>query len=509
MTLTVSAYALTPPTLSVVNAASSSPSSFAPGSLVKLIGSAPGTYDIDPNLIQITFQSQRSSQVYPAAFVANNPYFRFGYAVVPDALPPGPATVTLSVPNGSGLTAAITIAPVAPGLFTVGQNGFGPAAAQNLSASAAPSVNQLTNPAVPGGFVTLWGTGLGASKTSEVTVDIAGESIAPSFAGPSPGIPGVDQVNFQLPADAYLGCYVPVDIRVSGVVSNSATLAINATPGACAHPLGLSYSDLQTLDQGGRIRLGWITMSSQSPLPGLTQPLTISTAASANFALQDAPGVFLIAQPQAPMRPGCVVQPAGANLTIAVLISGSVDAGPLLTLSGPAGASLSIPQQGGIYSASSAAPWVPGGWQIRAPGGRDVLAFEQAFTLPAEPQLTSVSQLGPMAAGDGGIAVTWNPVGYGAGDLMTVALGNTSSTDGSFAPTIVCTDYAFEGRILAPAPLAGIVPVPDTVTLTISALNASRVTFPLPVAGGETARGVIGYTFRSVNPITPALSLRP
>jgi uncharacterized protein (TIGR03437 family) len=90
-----------------------------------------------------------------------NPNLSDTLAVVPDAMPAGPATVTLVFQRGSTISAPVTVAAVAVGVFSISHGGIGPAVAQNDETASQPSLNQLTNPALPGNYVTLWATGLG------------------------------------------------------------------------------------------------------------------------------------------------------------------------------------------------------------------------------------------------------------------------------------------------------------------------------------------------------------
>lgn len=503
--------------LTVQNAASST-AGIAPGSLIALTPASPALTALGcVSCVTVTIQPQDSTQIFTAQVVSAPPPDY--WAVVPDGVPPGPATITWTQNGASaGLSANVTISQAAPGLFSVGLDGFGPALAQNIVTPSTPALNQLANPVLPGGLVTLWGTGLGiGSATGDVTVYVAGTPAIATFAGPAPGLPGVDQINFELPANPSMGCYVPVTVRSTEAIaeSNTVTLSINPTPGACAHPLGLSYSDLQALDHGGQISIGAISLVSRMPAAAPPAPIPLSpqpgqeaftSSASAILGPQNAEQVFLAAQPQAPVLLGCVSPPVGGFIT-GILIAGG-GAGNQLTLSGPAGASLSMPGNG-FYSGTSTTPWVPGTWQISAPGGPDINAFQQAFTLPPLPTLTSVSQLGWLTEGAGDVVVAWNPQGYGAGDIMTVELGNVSPTNGSFMPSVLCTAFAFEGQVLEPAPHVGPVPVPDTISLSVSPLPAARTLFPLPLASGGTAPAVIGYNFSTLQPIVPALTLGP
>src|SRR5439155_14278127 len=132
-----------------------------------------------------------------------------------------PAEVTFTVDGQASAPAAITVIPANFGVFTQSRNGLGPALAQNQDASQPPTLNQLTNPVLPNQYVILWGTGLGSARASEVTIQLGGRDIAPAYAGPAPGYPGLDQINFQLPPDltAPDGCYVSLIVKTGETVS--------------------------------------------------------------------------------------------------------------------------------------------------------------------------------------------------------------------------------------------------------------------------------------------------
>jgi uncharacterized protein (TIGR03437 family) len=83
----------------------------------------------------------------------------------------------------------VALAGVRPGIFPGGilnQDG---------------SVNSATSPAVVGGFVSIYATGL-PSAPGTITAKIHDREIAaPDYAGPAPTLTGVEQVNIRVPAD--------------------------------------------------------------------------------------------------------------------------------------------------------------------------------------------------------------------------------------------------------------------------------------------------------------------
>ena len=99
------------------------------------------------------------------------------------------------------------------------------------------------NPAKAGDVVVVYCTGLGATNpavrsgeaaptsplakaTTPVSVTIGGQSAAVQFAGLTPGLVGLYQVNVQIPGAVTPGSAVPLVISQDGVPSNTVTLGI-------------------------------------------------------------------------------------------------------------------------------------------------------------------------------------------------------------------------------------------------------------------------------------------
>jgi len=83
---------------------------------------------------------------------------------------------------------------------------------QNYNSPADQPVNALTEAASPGQVMILWGTGLGPvdfddamtpqARSLDINVEVlvGGKSANVLYKGRSPQFPGIDQINFQLPA---------------------------------------------------------------------------------------------------------------------------------------------------------------------------------------------------------------------------------------------------------------------------------------------------------------------
>src|SRR5438874_1499825 len=81
-------------------------------------------------------------------------------------------------------------------------------------------------------------------------VNIAGTRVKPGYADPAPGIPGLDQVNVQLPSTLPDDCYVPVSVEIGGLPGRALGLSIANTADTCAHRMGLTAEQMRALDDG-------------------------------------------------------------------------------------------------------------------------------------------------------------------------------------------------------------------------------------------------------------------
>jgi len=156
----------------------------------------------------------------------------------------GQVPVTATVGGLVSTVETITIAPFAPGIFSLGQTGAGQGAVEIAATGqlAAP----LADAGVPvkrGQYIAIFGTGLGAvsnqpatgaaalsdplsSTLTTPTVTIGGAAAKVTYSGLAPGFAGLYQVNALVPDDAPLGNSVSLVISIGGVQSNTVTIAI-------------------------------------------------------------------------------------------------------------------------------------------------------------------------------------------------------------------------------------------------------------------------------------------
>jgi uncharacterized protein (TIGR03437 family) len=502
-------------TLIVTNAAyHASGSPVAPGSLIVLdyFNAAPGSGST-PQITGVRLQPQGSNQTFNAQLV--NPDVYYTLAVIPDTMPAGPATVTLLFQGGATISAPVTVAAVAVGVFSVPGGGIGPAAAQNDELGSQPSLNQLTNPALPGHYVTLWATGLGSLTTPDVSVSISGVTVPASFAGPAPGIVGVNQINVQLPPNLTTGCYTPLSVKASNSVSNTVTIA-TSTGGPCNHPLGLTVDQMKALDSGPGIRLGMIRFYANvlPSQPGVGGSYTRSESIQASFDFENAISVFLSSH-SLDEGPACQL---GNPLVFFGELSTAVrpPAGAPLTATNAAGNALSLTADSfGHYStqltaappAATSAQLPPpllssGPWQITAPGGPLIGSFQKTYVLPPQMRWINRESLSMISRATD-VSIVWNPQGYSASDVVSVLLSIGSDVIGSAA--VSCTAPATAGQLTIPAALLRQMP-PSSETqpghLELGVLPKSPTIFDIPVVGSVDAPLLLKYYFSDSRTVT-------
>ena len=198
--------------------------------LLTMLGGASVTFNGIPAPIFSSFQSQLNVQI---------PFDLAG------------ATAASVQVTAGGLISAPRTVPLgsnSPGIFAINNQGAGQGAIQieNTVIFAAPE-NSIpgaqARPVNPGDFLTIYCTGLGdvtnapatgaaassdplSATTAMPQVTIGGIQAAVSFSGLSPGFVGLYQVNAQIPVGTPAGNEVPVVLSISGVQSNTVTIAV-------------------------------------------------------------------------------------------------------------------------------------------------------------------------------------------------------------------------------------------------------------------------------------------
>jgi len=165
--------------------------------------------------------------------------------ILPSNTPVGTGTLTINNNGQSSAPAPITVVRSAFGAVSLDGSGTGVAAAYDvnwrlLSKSA---------PAKPGDVVQVFGSGVGPLPTGDdstqppqmnltqlpLTVEVAGVASNILYRGRTV-YPGVDQINFTVPAGVRMGCEIPVVVKTGTNSSNVTTIPISTNGGPCPPP---------------------------------------------------------------------------------------------------------------------------------------------------------------------------------------------------------------------------------------------------------------------------------
>lgn len=460
----------------------------AQGDAVTLRFRAPGASDVrDMNILA----AQPSLGGTPIQFTA----------LVPPDTPVGQAEILAVAASGASFATTMWIAASDFGIFTKAGTGYDAAAAQVWRGG--PVTIGLTTPVQAEERVTLWGTGLGSADPSGISVKVAGISVPPSYAGAAPGLPGVDQINFQFPAGVPDDCYVPIAVEAGGRTANTPSIAAASAPAPCHHRLGLSTNALASLDQGGRVLVSESTAYSDVlPTPDNPALYMRNDTVSLNFMEDDAAGVQAITGLLYAREAGCQLNSSTLFATLA-LLSGSLDAGTPVVV-GPGGVRLSMSGYGGFYSTSPSATtyaldaiplsiFAPGDWSVQTSGGRDIAAFQAGLRVPPPLQWTNRATISPVSRTND-LVLKWDPTGYTDREWMLGSIGVGASS-------VICQAPATAGSITIPA--SSIMQLPPTrktatganVELFLTPTDANPDLYSAPLTGGGTVPGIATFSY--------------
>ncbi len=232
----------------VVSGASYDSSGIAIGSIASIFGQnlAGGVYPAPtaqlPNTLgnrQVEIQDSSGQSYFANLYFVAPGQINF---VVPSAVAPGPAIVSVIAGTSLIASATTTIVPTAPALFSAKANGSGVASAflvtidGNNNKSVQPAfacsngsctANPLDLSNAPNGaFLELYGTGIrnnGGSGSLGAAVGPANTPI--TYAGAQPQYEGMDQVNLKIPTSLAGAGSVPITLLIDGLPANTVTVS--------------------------------------------------------------------------------------------------------------------------------------------------------------------------------------------------------------------------------------------------------------------------------------------
>ncbi len=443
----------------------------APGALMAITLLAPELQDLSNVTAEVRIET---AEPRPLALIPPPTGVPGVWVIAPKDAPDRSMLFVTLIKQGVRYTGNIVVQTTFPGLFTADYSSVGPALAISYG-DTVPRRNALTSAAVPERFVSLFATGLNGARESDVTVDIAGQTVPATWAGPQ-GTPGLDQINFIVPKNAPLGCYVPLSIRVRGVVSNSTTLSINSDPFACAHPLGLSYSDMKTLDAGGSIPLISLSIQAYKADSGALSESGVIQSSNLNAATAARISGFQIPNTEYFSCKDTVGFPSTGGVY-------SLLGGPSMLLTGPQGRELDL-KDNPLLILPPGAPspfYIAGNWLLHSYAGASP-PFDLPFRLPPMILSTNISS-GSTVSSERDLEVTWNPAGFGAGDVVIVA-----------RPGRTCTTDAWTGRVNLGKPVRA---QQTAIQVSVIPHPASRSQTNLTRFDGSLIRSLVTYNFTS------------
>jgi len=167
----------------------------------------------------VDFDGESASVLSASPFQVN--------AIVPPDLAPGTHTLRITSAYGTAQQ-TVTVSTVAPAIFLVGSPAVGAVTNQDNS------LNSPSNPLVRGQTLVVYATGLGAvvkqgqlSVTAvPVTVVLSGQELPVAFAGLTPGIPGLYQVNVAIPTATPPGLGISLTLKQGGQMSNIVSVTL-------------------------------------------------------------------------------------------------------------------------------------------------------------------------------------------------------------------------------------------------------------------------------------------
>jgi uncharacterized protein (TIGR03437 family) len=405
--------------------------------------------------------------------------------------------------QGSNMTGSTNVICIHSlfGVFTLGF-GYGPALALQGSDR---QKNDLLHPAHPGDMVTLSGTGLGDATLKQVRVLLGGHAVPVSYAGPAPGMPGVDQVNFQVPDDPAIpdGCSVALEVDVAGSRSNFSHLSKASAPGPCQSAINLSVDQMAQLDMGGTIDDGFFFIYSSLDLQSdgsfvRTESFTALNS-TLNARILGPEPLFADDVFYACARPPLMVH---VTDTDAFDRGGEPDIGPKIVLIGPS-SSDSVPElEPWLYEldlpagAPAASPvqvspsyFVPGTWQVTGGGNSVIGPYQSHIIVPPSIQVTNYRNLLSIDVTKD-LLVQWNPVGYSWADVVTLSV---IIAPASLTPIAVCHAHGTDGKIVVPANLIQF-PYATSASFTISVQSPDLPVF-VSLNNGTTQPAGLSYGF--------------
>ncbi len=521
----------------VVNAASNRAGAVARGSFFTIYGTnigPPGymqvqNYPIPDNMggVVVTFTKGSYSKRGYLHFVSSVQI----NGILPSDVPLGDVQVTVSYNGIVSSAAIITVSDTTFGTFSAA-GGPGPGIVQNYNSATDAPLNMASFPAKPNQIVVLWGTGLGPITTGDntpppggdlpvpVEVRVGGKIAKRLYSGRAPTFAGVDNIYFEVPADAPLGCSVPVQVTAGGVAANTVRMAISADGKKCqdaANPFGTTTA---TGAKSGVVGLMRISLKGQidSSKPAVDSTFDVGLGgfgdvmAGGDLAFSpfmNLPPAGSCVSTTKALDFGAVMGTNGTGLDRT--IKNLLDVGPELTITGPNGSAkiehFDSNSASGPYLSLlggnmpvDGTPTAPlflngGNYTISAAGGQHVGAFSTSLSLSTPLTWTNQAQLGTITRGQD-FTVTWT----GGDPSQTVLIaGGSSNQKTKQSGGFFCLAPASAGSFVVPANVLADLPVTTanigmSETIGMLAVSGMPMSSPQKFTAPGLDQGMVFFT---------------
>ncbi|MGD0869133.1 MAG: hypothetical protein ABSB88_06260 [Bryobacteraceae bacterium] len=374
--------------------------------------------------------------------------------LIPRSAPLGPAQLTVVYDGRASEPYPLTLVDSSFGFFTA-----------ETAPEALPEARRPLS-AAPGETVALWGAGLGDARPE---IFVGGKPAGTARrAGEESCCKGVDRIEFQIPANAPQGCYVPVQARAAGRPGNVIGIAIHPVGHACQDQVAWFHDSVLHAARAGFVVLARISLGAQA-----------SAGSDAGYQFDYAVASF--GKQQSGSRPFPPLPPFGSCTVITRRINllqilgqawvpGNLglDTGPSISVAGPAG--IKVLRRGAhlrdVYDAplggeipfghvQRTPPYLqPGVYTVTSSGGQDIGPFTARVEAQRLIQWKNRDRLAEVRR-SAGVTVEWTEARRK--DAVLIAAASSDHVTGDSA-LCVCLAYAKDRRFTIPPVSLGNLP---------------------------------------------------
>ncbi len=372
-------------------------------------------------------------------------------ALLPDDFPTGSAELTVSNDDGLSKPFPIRMVPCSFGIYSA--NGAGSGSAKIVASH--------------GNRIAILGTGCG-DRARVIQIFVGGKRARLASFHPDEREPGVERLEFEIPANAPPGCHVPVLVRLpDGLVSNAVTVPV----GVCDPSRQDPFAGTPANQAGALVLLARLHVRSGSNIAtDRTEDFGAAIFAPVD-TLQKVLSIYRLLPPEGT----CITYTGRYSGDLAStllppmsgpLMKAGMEAGNQLSISGPNGArDIQEHKQRGIYgqiigfgrflATTSRPPFLsPGDYTVSWRGGTEVPASKIQLSMPTPFSWTNASKIAVVNR-NADLTLKWRPGGTPQ-RLAILALNvdpNTTALAACFclAPR-KATAFSIPSRMLANLP---------------------------------------------------------